>query len=183
MVMTSPTNHLTDPVSARDHIWGALAAQFQLLEYGDYECPFCGQAYAVVEEIKRLLDVQLCFAYRHFPLVRAHPHAVPAAEAAEAAAAQGKFWEMHSRLFEHQDALDHEMLVYHAVQIGLDVDQFIGDLVEHRFIGRLQDDMSSGTRSGVKGTPTFFVNGIRFDQPADVGSLIAALRLTPPIRS
>jgi protein-disulfide isomerase len=107
--------------------------------------------------------------------VSAHPHALRAAEAAEAAGAQGKFWAMHAQLFEHQDALDDEMLVYHAVQVGLDPDRFIDDLAQHRFISRIREDLSSGARSGVNGTPTFFVNGVRYEGPAEVQPLIRAL--------
>jgi len=172
---------LTVHVSTRDHISGSHEAPLQLLEYGDYECPFCGLAYPVVEEVKRLLDHELCFAYRHFPIVGAHPHSLRAAEAAEAAGAQGKFWEMHVQLFEHQDELDDEMLFYYAVQIGLDAKRFVSDLADHRFIERIQEDVASGAGSGVRGTPTFFVNGIRYERPAEAGSLIAALKLTAPI--
>src|SRR5437763_16370925 len=107
---TQFTRHaLTVPVGERDHVWGSLDAPMQLLEYGDYECPFCGMAEPAVEEVKRLVAQRLCFAFRHFPIVDAHPHALRAAEAAEAAGAQGQFWRMHTRLFAHQDELDDEM--------------------------------------------------------------------------
>jgi protein-disulfide isomerase len=179
---TPPAPHvLTVPVSARDHISGSLDAPLQLLEYGDYECPFCGMAYPVVETVRRILADRLCFAFRHFPIVSAHPHALRAAEAAEAAGAQGKFWAMHAQLFEHQNALDDEMLVYHAVQVGLDPDRFIEDLAQHRFIPRIQEDLSSGARSGVNGTPTFFVNGVRYEGPTDVQPLIRALEHTASV--
>jgi protein-disulfide isomerase len=178
-----PRHELTVPVSARDHIAGSLDAPFQLLEYGDYECPFCGMAYPVVEAVRQLLADRLCFAFRHFPIVSAHPHALRAAEAAEAAGGQGRFWAMHARLFEHQDQLDDQMLVYHAVQIGLDIDQFISDLEEHRFVPRIREDLSSGARSGVNGTPTFFVNNIRYEGPAQVQPLVRALELTAPVRA
>jgi protein-disulfide isomerase len=154
----------------------------QLVEYGDYECPFCGMAHPVVEAVERVLSDRLCFAYRHFPIVSAHPHALRAAEAAESADQQGRFWAMHKRLFEHQDQLDDEMLVHHAVQLGLDREQFIEDLTSHRFIRRVREHLSSGARSGVNGTPTFFVNGRRYDGVPDVPSLIEALQLTAPIR-
>jgi protein-disulfide isomerase len=181
---TQPARHeLTVPVSARDHIAGSLDAPLQLLEYGDYECPFCGMAYPVVEAVRQLLADRLCFAFRHFPIVSAHPRALRAAEAAESAGAQGKFWAMHARLFEHQDRLDDEMLLDHAVQIGLDTDQFIRDLEEHRFVPRIREDLSSGARSGVNGTPTFFVNGIRYEGPARVQPLVRALELTTPVRA
>jgi predicted DsbA family dithiol-disulfide isomerase len=112
----------------------------------------------------------------------AHPHALRAAEAAEAAGAQESFWPMHARLFEHQDALGDDMLVHHAVEIGLDAKRFIADLVDHRFIPRIREDLSSGARSGVNGTPTFFVNGVRHTGAVDVRSLVAALEHTAPVR-
>jgi protein-disulfide isomerase len=177
-----PARHeLTVPVSARDHISGSLDAPLQLLEYGDYECPFCGMAYPVVEAVRQILADRLCFAFRHFPIVSAHPHALRAAEAAESAGAQGQFWPMHAYLFGHQHALDDEMLASYAVQIGLDRDRFIADLADHRFIPRIREDLSSGARSGINGTPTFFVNGIRYDGPAEVQPLIRALELTASV--
>ena len=178
MMTSQPARHeLTVPVSARDHIAGSPDAPLQLLEYGDYECPFCGMAYPVVEAVRQTLADRLCFAFRHFPIVNAHPHALRAAEAAEGAGAQGRFWPMHAQLFEHQDALDDEMLVAYAVQIGLDTDRFVADLAEHRFIPRIRDDLSSGARSGVNGTPTFFVSGLRYEGPVEVQPLIRALEL------
>jgi formate-nitrite transporter family protein len=178
----SPAQHtLTIPINRSDHIRGSLDAPLQLVEYGDYECPFCGMAHPVVEEVERLLSDRLCFAFRHFPIVNAHPHALRAAEAAEAAAEQDAFWAMHKQLFEHQDALDDEALTFHAEQIGLDLRQFVEDLDSHRFIPRVREDLSSGARSGVNGTPTFFVNGRRYEGVPDVQSLTEALQLTAPI--
>jgi protein-disulfide isomerase len=183
-MMNPSTRHmLTMPISPRDHVRGPLDAPLQLVEYGDYECPFCGMAHPVVQEVERLLSDRLCFAYRHFPIVSAHPHALRAAEAAEAAAAQDQFWAMHNRLFEHQDQLDDETLVFHAAQIGLDRKRFIEDLERQRFIPRVREDLSSGARSGVNGTPTFFVNGRRYEGVPEVQSLAEALQLTAPIRS
>jgi protein-disulfide isomerase len=173
---------LTIPISERDHLRGSLDAPLHLVEYGDYQCPFCGMAYPVVEEVERVLSDRLCFAYRHFPIVSAHPHALRAAEAAESAGEQGRFWPMHAQLFEHQDQLDDGMLVYHAVHIGLDRQRFIEDLESHRFIPRVREDLSSGARSGVNGTPTFFVNGHRYDGVPEVRSLVEALELSAPIR-
>jgi protein-disulfide isomerase len=173
---------LTVPINRRDHIWGSLEAPFQLVEYGDYECPFCGMAHPVVKELERVLSDRLCFAYRHFPILTAHPHALRAAEAAEAAAEQDQFWAMHDQLFEHQDQLDDEMLVALAVRIGLDRERFVQDLESERFVPRVHDDLASGARSGVNGTPTFFVNGQRYGGARDVRSLIEALQLTAPIR-
>lgn len=178
----SARHALTVPISGRDHIRGSLDAPFQLVEYGDYECPFCGRAHPVVEEVVRALSHRLCFAYRHFPIVSAHPHALRAAEAAESADEQGRFWAMHEQLFEHQDRLDDEMLVYYAVQIGLDRQRFVEDLESHCFLPRIREDLSSGARSGVNGTPTFFVNGLRYEGVPEVQSLIEGLERTAPIR-
>jgi protein-disulfide isomerase len=182
MMNPSARHMLTVPINRRDHIRGSLDAPLQLVEYGDYQCPFCGMAYPVVQEVERALSDRLCFAYRHFPIVSAHPHALRAAEAAESAGEQGRFWDMHQQLFEHQDALDDDMLVNHAVQIGLDRQRFVEDLDSHRFIPRIREDLSSGARSGVNGTPTFFVNGLRYEGVPQVQSLIEGLQLTAPIR-
>jgi protein-disulfide isomerase len=176
-------HELVVPISERDHTLGPLDARLSLVEYGDYECPFCGMAYPLTQEIERLYGDQLCFVFRHFPIAAAHPHALHAAEAAEAAAAQGKFWEMHDRLYKHQDALEIEMLLYHAVQIGLDAKRLAADLAGHVHLDRIREDVSSGARSGVNGTPTFFTNGIRHDGPTDIRSLMAALELTAPVRN
>jgi protein-disulfide isomerase len=181
MMHSSPRHTLTAPISSRDHISGAIDAPLQLVEYGDYECPYCGMAHPVVQEVVQVLSDRLCFAFRHFPIVSAHPHALRAAEAAEAAGAQGRFWAMHDRLFENQELLDDEMLVFHAIQLGLDRERFIEDLVSHRFVPRVQEDLSSGARSGVNGTPTFFVNGQRFEGVPEVRALVEALELTAPI--
>src|ERR1044071_967613 len=115
----SPDPKLVVPVAKRDHIQGPIDAPFALLEYGDYECPYCGDAYPIVKLVQRRLGDRLCFAFRNFPLVNSHPHAEHAAEAAEAAGAQGKFWEMHDRLFERQFALDDDYLVEDAGDLGL----------------------------------------------------------------
>jgi protein-disulfide isomerase len=139
-------------------------------------------AHPVVQEVKRRLADRLCFAYRHFPIVSAHPHALRAAEAAEAAGAQERFWPMHTRLFEHQDALGDEMLLFHAVQIGLDRELFIEDLDGHRFLPRIREDLASGARSGAVGTPTFFVNALRYEGVPEVQSLVDALKLTAPVK-
>jgi protein-disulfide isomerase len=167
---------LTVPVSERDHIARSIDAPLMLVEYGDYECPYCGAAHVVVKEIQRRLGRDLAFVFRNFPLVGAHPHAVRAAEAAEAADAQDRFWPMHDQLFEHQPMLDDESLVRHAIAVGIqDIERFMEDLAEHRHLARIQEDLASGARSGVDGTPTFFINGLRHDGGYDMASLIQAL--------
>jgi protein-disulfide isomerase len=164
------------PVSERDHISGTAAAAVTLVEYGDYECPYCGEAYYVVKELERVFGANLCFVFRNFPLSTAHPNAEPAAEAAEAAGAQGKFWEMHDQLFENQQALESENLVEYARLIGLDSSAFIRDMSQHRYRKRVREDFMSGVRSGVNGTPTFFVNGIRHDGSYELASLLSAIK-------
>jgi protein-disulfide isomerase len=154
---------LTPAVSERDHTTGLEDAPVTLVEYGDFECPYCGMAYLVVKSAQRELGEQLRFVFRNFPLAEAHPHARLAAQAAEAAAAQGKFWEMYDALFQHQDALEAEDLAGYAKSLGLDVAQFARDLQDAKYTKRVRDDFRSGVRSGVNGTPTFFINGSRFE--------------------
>jgi protein-disulfide isomerase len=175
MIM-DPTSHLAVPISARDHIRGPRNASVTLVEYGDFECPHCGAAYSMVEAIRSQMADDLAFAYRHFPLAPIHPHAVQAAEAAEAAGAQSHFWPMHDLLFEHQQALDNGSLVLYASMLQLDVASFTRDVATHVYEPRVQDDVMSGVRSGVNGTPTFFVNGIRYDGPRDVASMLRLLK-------
>jgi protein-disulfide isomerase len=154
---------LTPPVSAQDHASGPDDAPVTLVEYGDFECPYCGMAHPIVQAAQRDLGTQLRFVFRHFPLAEAHPHARLAAQAAEAAGVQGRFWEMHDMLFEHQNALDVADLVGYAESLGLDSAQFARDLESGTYAKKARDDFRSGVRSGVNGTPTFFVNGTRYD--------------------
>ncbi len=163
-------------IGPEDHVVGPRDAPIQMLEYGDYECPFCGRAFPEVEKVRRTLADVLLFAYRHFPLSRVHPHAMLAAEAAEAAAAQGRFWEMHAILFLNQSALEADDLVGYADELDLDIDRFAADLNGHRFLPKVRRDFLSGARTGVNGTPTFFINGYRHDGPFDADALIAALQ-------
>lgn len=166
---------LTLPVSARDHTLGPADAPGTLVEYGDYECPHCGRAYPIVKDVRRRLGPRLRFVFRNFPLRESHPHAQHAAESAEAAGAQGKFWEMHDRLFERQFALDDEYLVEYAGDLGLDVERFRRELAARTYEPRVREDFRSGVTSGVNGTPTFFINGTRHDGSWDVEPLVAAL--------
>jgi protein-disulfide isomerase len=166
---------LAVPVSERDHIQGPPTAAVTLVEYGDYECPYCRAAHYIVRDVQRLVGDDLRFVFRNFPLVEIHPHAEIAAEAAEAADAQGKFWEMHHQLFEHQPALDHPDLIVYAQNLGLDVPRFERDLIEHRFADRVLEDLISGARSGVNGTPTFFINGRRYEDSYDEATILTAL--------
>jgi protein-disulfide isomerase len=154
---------LTPPVNAHDHAEGPENAPITLVEYGDYECPHCGRAYPIIKAVQKALGSQLRFVFRNFPLAEAHPHALHAAQAAEAAAVQGKFWEMHDTIFEHQHALEDRDLVRYAETLGLDAVRVARELEAGTYATRVRDDFRSGVRSGVNGTPTFFVNGQRYE--------------------
>jgi protein-disulfide isomerase len=167
---------LTLPVSEdRDHIQGPADAPVTLIEYGDYQCPYCGAAYPIIKEVQAMMGHRLRFVFRNFPITTAHPQAEQAAEAAEAAGAQDRFWPMHDLLYENQRHLADEDLLRYAGQLGLDVDSFGRDLAEHVHAARVHDDFMSGVRSGVNGTPTFYINGVRHDDSYDVDTLFAAL--------
>jgi protein-disulfide isomerase len=174
VLLERPT--LSVPVSDRDHVLGPETARVTLVEYGDYECPYCGAAHSEVKHVVREMGDDLRFAYRHFPLSQIHPHAYQAAEAAEAAGVQGRFWEMHDLLFENQDRLSLRDVLTLATALGLDLERFVGDLRAHAHADRLREDFLSGIRSGVNGTPTFFVNGVRHDGGFDRESLLEAVR-------
>jgi protein-disulfide isomerase len=163
------------PVSGRDHVKGPRSAPVTLVEYGDYECPYCGQAYWCIKDLEETLGDLLCFAFRNLPLAYMHPHAEHAAEAVEASAAQGKFWEMHGSLFEHQEALHDRDLVDYAARIGLDVPLFIREMTLHRYAAQVRDDFLGGVRCGVTGTPTLFVNGVLYRGSLNLRSLLAAI--------
>ncbi|PYO74261.1 MAG: disulfide bond formation protein DsbA [Gemmatimonadetes bacterium] len=166
---------LTPPIGARDHVQGPADAGVTLVEYGDFECPHCGRAYPIVKAVQKAMSPRLRFAFRHFPLRESHPHAQHAAEAAEAAGAQGKFWEMHDRLFERQFALDDAYLVEYATDLGVDARRFAEDLAAGVYAPRVREDFRSGVRSGVNGTPTFFIDGVRYDESWDLEPLLATL--------
>jgi protein-disulfide isomerase len=163
------------PVSDRDHAQGAADAPVTLVEYGDYECPHCGRAYPIIKDVQRRLGSRLRFVFRNFPLAEAHPHAQHAAEAAEAAASQGQYWEMHDALFEHQRALADAHLLEYAVTLGLDAEQFRQELASHAHARHVRADFLGGIRSGVNGTPTFFINDVRHDDAWDADTLARAL--------
>jgi protein-disulfide isomerase len=154
---------LAVPVNEKDHTLGPTNAPVTLVEYGDFECPHCGRAHPIVQAIRRYMGEELRFVYRHFPLVEAHPHAQSAAEASEAAGAQGRFWEMHDILFRNQQALEPEDLLLYAARIGVDAQRVARELAAGTWTKKVRDDFRGGVRSGVNGTPTFFVNGVRYD--------------------
>jgi len=166
---------LSVPDPQRDHILGPASATLTLLEYGDYQCPYCGAAYPVVKEIQKVLGDRLCFAFRNFPLTQLHSHAEHAAEAAEAAAAQGKFWEMHDALFENQDALRDEHIAAYAARLNLDSKRLLSEVLSGTYAWRVREDFRAGVRCDVNGTPTFFINGVRFDGYPEAKAMIAEL--------
>jgi protein-disulfide isomerase len=166
---------LSRPVDKRDHIMGPENAPVTLVEYGDFECPYCGAAHLIVKKVREVMDDRLRFVFRHFPLTQIHPHAEAAAEAAESAGAQDRFWEMHDLLYENQQMLDPRHLVGFAEQLHLDTVRFARELQRHVHHDRVREDFTSGVRSGVNGTPTFFINGLRHDGSWELGPLLKAL--------
>ena len=179
------TTKLVLPVSARDHVLGPANAAVTLVEYGDFECPHCGHAYPILARIVETLGKRLRFVFRNFPLSETHPHALHAAYAAEAAGLQDKFWEMHGVLMEHQDAQTDEDLVDYAQQLDLNFQKWLRDFKSEQVRSKVEQDFSSGVRSGVNGTPTFFINGVRYDGSFEYPDLLAALRkqTTAPVRA
>lgn len=159
-----------------DHVFGDPNAPVTLLEYGDYECPYCGEAHRTVKFLQEALGDGLCYVYRNFPLTEVHPHAEQAAEAVEAAGAQGHFWEMHDAVFENQDALEEDDLAAYAADVGLDANKVVAEIEEGAYRDRIQEDMDSGSELGVNGTPAFFINGAPYDGPDDPDSMLEALQ-------
>jgi protein-disulfide isomerase len=163
---------LAETVAATDHSLGPDHAPVVVVEYGDFECPNCKQAAPAVEIMLRRFEGKVRFVFRHFPIFDIHSHAVQAAEAAECAGAQGKFWEMHGQLFEHQSHLDREHLLRYADELGLDMARFTAELDDAVYRQRVLEHLDSGKRSGVRGTPGFFVNGRIVDVSAGFMSLL-----------
>jgi protein-disulfide isomerase len=167
-------------VGERDHIQGPASALVTLVEYGDYECPYCRAAVPIVQELQGLLGDQLRFVFRHFPLTGSHAHAQQAAEVAEAAAAQGRFFEMHLALFENQAALEHAHLLTYAEDLGLDVARIRSELGTQAHAGRVREDFESGLSSGARGTPTFYLDDLRYDGIIGVRQLLASIQAAHP---
>jgi len=154
---------LKPPVNTRDHIQGKNTAPLELVEYGDYQCPHCGRAYPIIKNLQRNLGPDLKFVFRNFPLSEIHPDAFNAAVAAEAAGLQQKFWDMHDIIFENQQDLNLESLFLYAKTIGLDLEHFKNDIQKNTLITKVEQDFESGIRSGVNGTPSFFINGKKYN--------------------
>ena len=173
MSRTSDGEKLLVPLSNRDHIKGTIDAPVILVKYGDYQCFSCREVYRMIQEIQQQL--QMCFVFRHFPRTHLHPQAQKAAEAAEAAAAQNKFWQMHDLLFEHQDALNNGYLLEYASAIQLDIDRFLRDMTDHIHVERISQNIQGGKQSGVSSTPALFVNSVRYRDAWDIEKLLAAI--------
>jgi len=158
-----------------DRLQGAIDAPVILIEYGDYQCPYCAEVHKMIKTIQQRLDRQLCFVFRHFPQRQLHFQAQRAAEAAEAAAAQGKFWQMHNLLFERQKCLSDGNLLEYANELGLDLHQFLHAIASHQYADRVAQDIYSGKLCGVIHTPTLFINGNRYNDAWEVERLMTAI--------
>ena len=170
-----PDFHLTQPVTTVDHVLGPDHAPVILVEYGDFECPNCKQAAPAVKLLLERFEEQVKFAFRHFPLEDVHPHALMAAEAAECAGAQGRFWPMHDLLFAHQDHLKPKNLHSYAEQVGLDMARYVAEMDDHVYLQRVREHIESGLKSGARGTPSFFLNGRIQDVSFGMRSLFDAV--------
>lgn len=173
--MADHAAHLAIPVGERDHATGPISAPLVLVEYGDYQCPYCGTAYPVIKEVREAFGAELTFVFRNFPLTSVHPYAQRAAETAEWAGFAGRFWEMHDYLYEHQDRLDDRWLRAAAMALALDPRELQKAWDSHALIQRVKQDFLGGIQSGVTGTPKLFLNGARYDGPVGVAELAAAL--------
>lgn len=163
------------PVTAADHSEGPLDAPLTLVEYGDYECPHCGRAFPIVKQLQKTFKGRLRFIFRNFPISQIHEHAVHAAIAAEAASRQDKFWPMHDRIFMHQSRLNDASLRQYAADLDLDLDRFDRDVADPALAERVRADFDGGIRSGVNGTPTFYINGVRIDAGYEYEDLLDAI--------
>jgi protein-disulfide isomerase len=162
-------------IDRRDWVRGSPQSPITLIEYGDFECPFCGAAYWELKRLEAVVGDRIAFVFRNFPLSQMHPHAQLAAEAAEAAGAQGRFWEMHDMLFENQQQLEASALLTYAGELQLDLRRFARDLQTHVHAPKVRSDFMEGVRSGVNGTPTMFLNGELYEGPHSAEALLAAI--------
>jgi protein-disulfide isomerase len=170
---------LKNPVTERDHTSGSATAPVTLLEYGNFECIYCGQVYPIIKQVQNLLGDNLRFVFRHFPTVQTHPHSLRAAEAAESAAAQQKFWQMHDKLFSHQAALEDRDLSRYAKRIGLNLERFSHDMTEHSFLQQIEADYQRSLfDEHITGTPTLYLNDVRYTGATDFEGLLHAINLS-----
>ena len=165
------------PVTAKDHVQGDAAAEITLVEYGDYQCPHCGHAYPIVKQVQKHFGKRLRFVFRDFPLTQIHPDAEAAAETAAFAAAHGRYWKMHDAIFENQSKLSTDYLLKLAKSLKLPVSELRDALETQMYAAAVREDFLGGVRSGVNGTPTFFINGLRHDGPFEFPDLVAAIEL------
>lgn len=168
---------LIPAVNGIDHFYGNPAAPIELVEYGDYECPYCGRAYPIVKSIQQQLGDELKFVFRNFPLSKIHPNAFNASVATEAAGLQYKFWEMHDIIFENQKSLDEDYILLYASRIGLDLERFHSDVRQKMVQEKVEKDFESGIRSGVNRTPTFFINGVKYEGEWSGDELLQYLKM------
>jgi protein-disulfide isomerase len=166
---------LTVPVNDEDHILGPAQAPVTLVEYGDFQCPYCGMAHPIIQELLRLRGETTRFVFRHFPLTNVHPYAELAAEVAEVAGARDRFWPMHDWLYEHQRNINPRHLMVGVEQIGLPSEEIAREVSAHLYLDRVRRDFIGGVRSGVNGTPTFFINGVRHDGGYALEELLEAV--------
>jgi len=169
------TTRLLLPIHAEDHVYGPESADFTLVEYGDYECPDCGRLFQIIRDLQATLGDRLRIVYRHYPVSGSHPHAQEAAEAAEAAGAQERFWEMHDLLFQSQNALNHKDLLGYGEGLSLDMNRFRGELKKRTYEDRVREDFRRGVQNGVYKTPGLFLNGVRHDGAWDRDALLQTL--------
>jgi protein-disulfide isomerase len=167
--------HLSVPVTEKDHTQGSSQAPIVLVQYGDYQCPSCGMAHLVVKQLQKSLKGNLRFVFRNFPLVEVHPYALAAAEIAEASGLQNKFWEMHDYIFEHQRLLSLEALPRFAEQLQLNMQKINSGVHSLLVKNKIEEDFRSGIRSDVNGTPTFYINGERYDGETSHDGMMQAL--------
>jgi len=166
------------PVGERDHVQGNADARYTLVEYGDYQCPHCRHAHPIVKRVQKHFGKKLRYVFRNFPLAQIHPEAEPAAESAEYAGAKGKFWEMHDALFENQEQLGEALYRELAQELELPPEELLAAVGGQEFFDRVKGDFDGGVRSGVNGTPTFFINGKRHDGSFEYSDLVAAIEAT-----
>ena len=167
--------HLLLPIQPDDHVQGPAEARFTLVEYGDYECPACGTLFQTIRQVHEQYEKEARFVFRHYPLSGIHPEAQQAAEAAEAAGAQERFWEMHELLFQNQNALAIHDLQNYAKRLKLDMERFNSEMKERKYEERVREDFRRGVANGVYGTPGLFINGIRFNGDPTLESILALL--------
>jgi len=167
---------LTPPVSSIDHLWGNKDALIELVEYGDFQCPHCGRAFPIVKRLKEAMKDSVKFIFRNFPISKIHPQAKDAAVAAEAGGLQNKFWEMHDLIFEHQKRLNHISLIEYATIARLDVPRFNEDMKQENLFKKVEKDFMGGLKSGVNATPTFFINGLRYEGSWEENNLFEYLQ-------